>query len=169
MFFSFAVTILVTLLILKLINWIPLSFQKEDIRKYKTIEEVKAKLKISKVYVPSYFPEHINWPPAEIFAQKRPFIMVKMHFTHIDRMSFALSIYQVDSIADFKPKNKTDILYIKKESTVTIKGRKGKLVMAVCRGKQVCNKLSWEEGEFILTLISDDNPELLMKMAESML
>ncbi|MEW6109028.1 MAG: hypothetical protein AB1632_07690 [Nitrospirota bacterium] len=163
---SFSITILITVLVLKLLNWIPMSFQKEDIRKYKTIEDVKAKLKISRVYVPAYFPEYIKWPPAEIFAQKRPFVLIMTHFAHADSMKFALSIYQADSRADFEPRK--DILYLKNESTVFIKGREGKLVTAVCRGQVRCNSLSWEEGKFRLTLISDDVPEQMIRMAESM-
>lgn len=169
MFFTFAMTILATVLVLKLLNWIPLSFQKEDIRKYKTVEDVKTTLKIPKIYVPAYFPEHIKWPPAEIFAQKRPSVMVIMHFTHSDTQSFALSIYQVDSKARFEPPYRTDILYIKKESTVSVKGREGKLTLAVCRGNERCNRLSWNEGGYSLTLIADDSPENILKMAESML
>lgn len=168
-FFSFAVTIVLIVLVLKLLNWVPLSFQREDIRKYRTIEDVEAELEISRVYVPTYFPEQIKWPPFEIFAQKRPFTMVMMHFTHVNMVSLALSIYQVDSKADYVPPYKTEILYSKKESTVSVKGRKGKLVLAVCRGNLVCNRLSWEEGGFVLTVISDDKPEQILKMAESMM
>ncbi|MEC4676395.1 MAG: hypothetical protein VST72_05670 [Nitrospirota bacterium] len=169
MFFTFAMTILATVLVLKLLNWIPLSFQKEDMRKYKTVEDVKTTLKIPKIYVPAYFPEHIKWPPAEIFAQKRPSVMIIMHFIHTDTKSFALSIYQADAKAHFEPPYRTDILYIRKESTVSVKGREGKLTLAVCRGNERCNRLSWDEGGYSLTLIADDSPENILKMAESML
>jgi hypothetical protein len=169
MVFSFAVTVLIIVAVLKLLNWIPLSFQKEDMRKYKTVEDVKAKLKISRVYAPTYFPERIKWPPVEIFAQKRPFVMVMMHFTHVERSSFALSVYQVDAKANFEPKYKTELLYLKRENTVSIKGRQGTLVLAVCRGNEMCNRVSWVEGMFRITLISDDKPDQLLRMAESML
>ncbi len=167
MYLSFGVTILTIVLVLKLLNWIPSSFQKEDIRKYKTVEDVKANLKGARVYVPAYFPEKIKWPPAEIFAQKKPFLLIMMHFAHIDSMDIALSVYQADSKANFEPRR--DILYVKKESSLSIKGREGRLVMAVCRGNERCNSLSLEEGRFRLTLVADDTPEQLIKMAESML
>jgi len=167
MYFSFGITILIIVLVLKLLNWIPSSFQKEDIRKYKTVEDVKAKLKISRVYVPAYFPEKIKWPPAEIFAQKKPFLLIMMHFAHMDSKSIALSVYQVDSKANFEPHR--DVLYVKRESSLSVKGREGRLRMAVCRGNERCNSISLEEGKFRLTLIADDTPEQLVKMAESML
>ncbi len=167
MFLSFGLTVLIAVLVLKLLNWIPASFQKEDIKKYKTVEEVNEKLKISRVYVPSYFPDHIKWPPIEIFAQKRPFILIMMHFAHVDSGEYALSIYQADSGAQFEPKR--DILYIKDERIVSVKDRQAKIQLAVCRGNIKCNSLSWEEGKFRLFLIGDDTPEQLLKMAESML
>ncbi len=124
-------------------------------------------LKIPRVYVPAYFPEYITWPPAEIFAQRRPFVLVMMHFTHRDSKSFALSFFQVDSRAVFEPPYKSDVLYVRKESPVMINGRPGTLVIAVCSGRERCNRVSWEEGIYRITLIADDTPEQLIRMAES--
>lgn len=165
--FSFFVTVAVVVLILKLLNWLPSLLQDEGMKKYGSVEEVAAALKIPRVYIPAYFPEYINWPPAEIFAQKRPFQVVMMHFTHRDSRSFALSFFQVDSRAAFEPAYKSDVLYVRNESQVRIKNRTGELVIAVCSGQQRCNRLSWEEGIYRITLIADDTPEQLIKMAES--
>jgi len=165
--FSFTVTILIVLLVLKLLNWVPSALQDEGIKKYSSVDDVRTALKIPKVYIPAYFPEYITWPPAEIFAQRRPFSLVMMHFTHRDSKSFALSFFQADSRASFEPKYKSDILYVRKESPITIKGRVGTLVLAVCSGRERCNRVSWEEGIYRITLIADDTPEQLIKMAES--
>jgi hypothetical protein len=166
--FSFTVTILIVLLVLKLLNWLPSALQDEGIKKYSSVDDVRTALKIPKVYIPAYFPEYITWPPAEIFAQRRPFPLVMMHFTHRDSKSFALSLFQVDSRAAFEPKYKSDVLYVRKESPITIKGRAGTLVLAVCSGRERCNRVSWEEGIFRITLIADDTPEQIVRMAESM-
>jgi len=165
--FSFLVTIMVVLLVLKLLNWLPSALQKEDIRKYGSVDDVRTALKIPRIYIPAYFPEYIKWPPAEIFAQRRPFPLVMMHFTHRDSMSFALSFFQVDSRAAFEPTYKSDVLYVRKESQVSIKGRSGNLVIAVCSGRERCNRITWEEGIYRNTLIADDTPEQLIRMAES--
>lgn len=167
MYFSFGITVLIAVLVLKLFNWIPQSFLKEDIRKYKTIEEAVKQLKLSKVYVPTYFPEHIKWPPAEIFAQKKPFVLVMMHFAHTDTRSFALSVYQADSKAGYEPQ--MDILYLKQEHPLFIKGKEANLRLAVCRGNEKCNSLSWTDQNFRITLVSDDTPEQMQRMAESMI
>jgi hypothetical protein len=166
--FSFTVTILIVLLVLKLLNWLPSALQDEGIKKYSSVDDVRTALKIPKVYIPAYFPEYITWPPAEIFAQRRPFPLVMMHFTHRDSKSFALSLFQVDSRAAFEPKYKSDVMYVKKESPITIKGRAGILVLAVCSGRERCNRISWEEGIYRITLIADDTPEQMVRMAESM-
>ena len=165
--FAFFVTIMVVLLVLKLLNWLPSLLLDEGIKKYGSVDDVRTALKIPKVYIPAYFPEYIKWPPAEIFAQRRPFPLIMMHFTHRDSRSFALSLFQVDSRAGFEPKYKSDILYVRKESPVSIKGRPGTLEIAVCSGRERCNRVSWEEGIFRLTIIADDTPEQLLKIAES--
>ena len=166
--FSFIVTVAVVILLLKLFNWLPSVLQDEGIKKYSSVEEVRTALRLPRVYIPAYFPEYIKWPPAEIFAQRRPFPLVMMHFTHRDSRSFALSFFQVDSRAAFEPTYKSDVLYVRKESQVSIKGRPGNLVLAVCSGRERCNRITWEEGIYRLTLIADDTPEQLIKMAESL-
>ena len=165
--FSFFATVAVVIVLLKLLNWLPSVLQDEGIKKYSSVDEARTALKIPRVYVPAYFPEYIKWPPAEIFAQRRPFPLVIMHFTHRDSRSFALSLFQVDSRAGYEPKYKSDVLYVRKESQVKIKGREGNLVIAVCSGRERCNRISWEEGIYRITLIADDTPEQLIKMAES--
>jgi hypothetical protein len=166
--FSFILTVAVVLLLLKLFNWLPSVLENEGLKKYGSVDDVRAALKISKVYIPAYFPEYIQWPPAEIFAQRRPFPLIMMHFTHRDSKSFALSLYQVDARATIELPYKSDVLYVRKESRVDVKNRVGTLVIAVCSGRERCNRLSWEEGMYRMTLIADDTPEQLIKMAESM-
>jgi hypothetical protein len=165
--FSFLATIAVVLLVLKLLNWLPSVLEKEGLRKYGSVEEVSTVLKIARVYIPAYFPEHIQWPPAEIFAQRKPFPLIMTHFTHRDSKRFALSLFQVDSRSGFDLPYKSDILYVRKESQVQIKNRIGTLVIAVCRGRERCNRITWREGIYTITLIADDTPEQLLKMAQS--
>ena len=167
MVFSFLATIVVVLLVLKLLNWLPSALQKEDIRKYSSVDDVRTDLRIPRIYIPAYFPEYIKWPPAEIFAQRKPFSLIMMHFTHRDSKSFALSFFQVDANAAFEPRYKSDVLYVRKESPISIKGRAGTLVIAVCSGRERCNRISWEEENYRITLIADDTPEQLIRMAES--
>jgi hypothetical protein len=165
--FSFFATVAVVLLLLKLLNWLPSVLENEGLKKYGSVDDVREALKISRIYMPAYFPEHIQWPPAEIFAQRKPFPMVMMHFTHRDSKGFALSLYQVDSRAVFELPYKSDVLYVRKESQVDIRNKVGTLIVAVCSERERCNRLSWEEGVYRITLIADDSPDQLIKMAQS--
>jgi hypothetical protein len=165
--FSFLITIAVVLLVLKLLNWVPSAFQDEGLRKYRSVDDAQVALKIPRIYMPAYFPEYIQWPPAEIFAQRRPFPLIIMHFTHRDSKSYALSLFQVDSRTGYEPEYKSNILYVRQERPVDIRGRVGTLVMAVCTGRVQCNRISWQEGTYRITLVADDTPQQLIKMAES--
>lgn len=166
---TFLATIAVAVLLLKLLNWIPGAVQKDDLRRYRTVDEARAALKIRKIYMPTYFPEHIQWPPVEIFAQRRPFTMVTTRFSHATNRDLALSIFQADAQAAFEPQPGSDLLYVRKETPVLVNGREGTLVLAVCQGNRQCNRLSWSVETFRLTIIADDSPEQIMKLAESML
>lgn len=166
-FATFVFAIALGLVFLKFLNWLPSVIQKEDLRKYRTVDEAKSELRLSEVYIPAYFPDYITWPPLEIFAQRRPFTMVMMHFMHRDSRHLALSLYQVDAEARFDPPYKLDVLFIRREMPVTIKGREGMLVVAVCTGREQCNRVSWTEGAYRITLIGDEAPEELLKIAES--
>ncbi len=167
--FSFVFSVLIIIGVLRLLNWVPLAIQREDLRKYTTIEEVQTRLKLRTVLIPAYFPEDISWPPARIFAQKKPFVQVIMHFMQTGTRNPVLSIYQTDIHADFKIPFDNDILYKKKESSVFIKDREGTLETAVCRGNELCNKLSWDNEPFSITLFSQLDPHELLKIAESMI
>ncbi len=167
--FSFIFSVLIILGVLKLLNWVPLAIQKEDLRKYRTIEEVQARLQLREIFIPTYFPEEISWPPAQIFGQKKPFVLVIMHFMQTGTRNPVLSIYQTDVRADFEPPFDTDILYKKKQSSVFIKDRQGILETAVCRRREICNKLSWSNKQFSIILLSHLPANELLKIAESML
>ena len=56
MVFSFALLIILLLVVLELINWAPSIIETESLRKYKTIELVKRKLHIERIYIPAYLP-----------------------------------------------------------------------------------------------------------------
>ncbi|GAB4483376.1 MAG: hypothetical protein OHK006_04180 [Thermodesulfovibrionales bacterium] len=166
---TFLATIAVAVLLLKLLNWLPGAVQKDNLRKYHSVDEARTALKIKRIYTPTYFPEHIQWPPIEIFAQKRPFLMVAMHFLHATNRELALSIYQGEGRALFEPQPVWDVLYVRKESSVLVNGREGRLVLAVCQGNRRCNRLSWNADGLGFTIIADDSPEQILKLAESMI
>ncbi len=165
---TFAVTIVIAVALLKLLNWVPSVIEEEGIRKFRTLDEAQAAMKTTKIAVPSYFPERIQWPPYEIFAQRKPFSLVMMHFSHADSRTLALALYQYDARGTFEPPFQESVVHVRKEMTVPVGTRSGFLTIAVCRGNRLCNSLSWEIDGITHLLVYDDDPEELVKMASSM-
>lgn len=171
MFAFFILMIALLVVVLELINWIPSIIEKEGLRRYETIEFVRKKLHIEKIYMPSYLPEDLNlrWPPAEIYAQKKPFTMIIMHFYQRDSRDIGLIVHQVDAGANYRPESRIKFTEIKKESRVLIKGREGVLITAICENNSPCNRVSWKEGEFLLTVIGKHSRRDLIRIAMSMI
>lgn len=169
MYFSFALTVAILIAVLKIINWIPMTIQRDEMRRYRNVEEIKSKLNIKDIYVPAYFPEHFSWPPSEILAQKKPFLAVIMQFKYKGRGDVALIVSQADARANFIPRHKIRPLEIKERVWYSIKGREGELVVGVCENNEPCSQISWEEGEYRINVIAKYPPLEVIKIAESML
>lgn len=50
------ISIIVVIVTVKVINYIPYLIQKDSMRRYNSIEEVKKNLKIKDLYTPTFFP-----------------------------------------------------------------------------------------------------------------
>lgn len=168
---SFILLLTLLIVVLELISWVPSIIEKESLRKYKTIEAVRRKLHIEKIYMPAYLPEDLNlkWPPSEIYAQKKPFTMIIMHFQHRDSEDIGLIVHQVDARANYRPESRIKLIQIKKKSEVLIKNKEAVLIIAVCENDIPCNQISWREGDYLLTLISKDSQRDLIRIARSMI
>ena len=66
--------IVLLILALKVMNWLPLAMHQDTVRRYDSIEEVRSALNMKDIYVPSYFPQQISWPPSAILAQSKPYL-----------------------------------------------------------------------------------------------
>jgi hypothetical protein len=163
----FAIIVFVTVVVLSLLNWVPSAIQKEGIRKYKNIEDVKSTLKIKKIFLPSYFPHYLIWPPSEIFAAGKPYRIVLMHFTNYEKTDIVLSIRQTER-ADAAPlPSRIEPVTIKKRDWVALKGRMGLLSVALCAGGEPCNSISWEEDGYNVEIVAKDSVDELLKIARS--
>jgi hypothetical protein len=165
----FGAIMFVTVIMLALLNWFPSAVQKEGIRKYKSIEEVENRLKIKKIFLPSYFPQYLIWPPAEIYARRKPYKMVLMHFTNYERKEIVLSIRQVDPSDPAPLMSRIEPVTIKQRDKVLIKGRRGLLSIALCPGREPCNSVTWREEGYDVEIIAKDSVTELLKIAESMM
>jgi hypothetical protein len=166
-FLYFMITVAILIAALKIINWVPMAIQTDTIRRYNTIEEVKAKLKIKKIYVPSYFPQNLIWPPSEILAQTRPFTAIVMEFRHAKNGDIALIISQAAS-ADFTPYRKINMQQIKESVSYHLKGRDALLEVGICKNDEPCSQISWNEDSYRIIIMMKSGPIDLLMLAESM-
>jgi hypothetical protein len=163
-----AMVVAVTVL-LGLLNWVPTIFRGEGVRRYKTIEDAKAELKLNKLFLPSYFPQYLIWPPSEIYGRRKPARMVLMHFVNYDRKDVVLSVMQAES-GDPQPlKSRIEPVKTRKREGILIKGRKGELSLALCAGGEPCNSVTWEAEGYTFTIIAKDSVKELLKIAESVI
>jgi hypothetical protein len=165
---SFTFMIVLLILALKAMNWVPLAMQQDAVRRYNTIEEVRAALNIKDIYVPSYFPQQISWPPSAILAQSKPFSAMVMEFTRADKRNTALVISQSEGKA-LNVENPIEIRVVTEKVQYTIQGRDAMLTVGSCDNDEPCSAITWIEGKYTMTVLMKSTPFELTKIVESML
>jgi hypothetical protein len=164
----FGVTIAILVAGLMLTNWLPTVLQEGAMKKYRSIEEVQSKLKMRAIYVPSYIPQSIAWPPSGIMAQTRPFPAVLMEFTHGKTGDVDLVISQVADKGSI-PDRKMALVQVREKTAYPLKGRNALLEVGLCKGDVACSRVSWNENGYTITVAMKAAPFELLKIAESML
>ncbi len=167
-FISFAATIAVLVGVLKILNWLPTTVEEGLVRRYESVEEVKARLNVKNVYVPSYFPQRFAWPPSEILAQSKPFFAIVMEFEDVESGDVALVISQSAS-QGFRWDRKIRIVQVRERVNYQLKGRDALLEVGVCEKDLTCSRISWEEGMYRLEIVMKSGPFELLKIANSMI
>src|SRR4030066_656979 len=167
-FFYFVISIAIIVATLKFMNYLPMIIQPDTMGRYRNIEEVKSTLNIRDVYVPSYFPQGLIWPPSGILAQNKPFTAVIMEFNNTGTKDIALIISQSAS-ATFRPDEKIRIRRIKDRIGYPLKGRDMILEAGVCAGEEPGSRITWNEGRYTIIVTAKSEPPALMKIAESMI
>jgi len=165
---SFAATVAVLVGTLKLVNWLPTAIDDASMRRYTSIEEAKDKLGIKDIYVPSFFPQTLEWPPAEVLAQKRPFEAMVMAFRRAGGEGTAMVVTQAER-ADFAYDAGVGFDEVNERVPYDLKGRKALLEAGLCRDGSPCSRLTWEEGGITLKITIKSQPPELLRIAESML
>jgi len=165
--FYLLLTVAAVLIVLKTLHWLPTILQKDMLRKFDSIEEVRAKLNIRDVYVPSYFPEYIVWPPSEILAQAKPYPAVLIIFHAVKTRDAALVISQAASDA-FSADSLIPFVQVTRTVSYDLKNRKALLEVGMCGNAEPCSRLSWTENNYRIRLAMKAPPFELIRIAESM-
>lgn len=166
--FYFGVAIAILVAGLMLTNWLPTVLQEGAMKKYRSIEEVQAKLKIRDIYVPSYIPQSTAWPPSAILAQTRPFTAVLMEFTRGKTGDVDLVISQVADKGS-SPDRKIALVQVREKTAYPLKGRNALLEVGLCKGDVACSRVSWNENGYTIIVAMKAAPFELLRIAESML
>lgn len=167
-FLYFAVTIAILVALLRVADWLPTALQEGLLRKYDSIEEVKERLHVKNLYVPSYFPQSFKWPPSRILAQSRPFVAIVMEFKDMRTGDIALVISQAAD-GRFVPEEKISISRIKEKVDYPLKGRAAVLEVGTCSDDTTCSRISWREGSYNIIIETETAPFELLKIADSMI
>ena len=153
--------------LIRLAGMVPAMMQTGIMKRYGSIEEVRKKLNIRDIRVPSYFPQTLAWPPSRILAQTKPFTAVVMEFRSKSKEDVALIICQSAS-ADFAPDGRLDIVQVREKTAYSLKGREALLEVGACRNNEPCSRMSWNEGGYRMTVAMESTPFDLIKVSESM-
>lgn len=162
------ISIIVVIVTVKVINYIPYLIQKDSMRRYNSIEEVKKNLKIKDLYTPTFFPEGLVWPPSNILAQGEPFLTVILEFNNSKNSSTDLIICQSAS-EKFKYNEKIRIKNMIDRINYSFKGRNISILTFSCEDGIICTNASWKEDKYTITVIARFEPPQLLKIIESMI
>lgn len=163
----FGITLIAVIGLLMLLNWLPRVIQKGALKHYTSIDEVKADLDIRKVFVPAYFPQNLSWPPSSIIAQRRPFALIAMQFRHPGASDVAMVIEQRAAGSRGYPDTALVLDKVVQQGHVDIKDRDGTLARGFC-GRDACSRISWREGDFLLTITLKGTERDIIRIARSM-
>ena len=166
-FIIFTVAVFALLASLKVLNWVPGILQDGLPSAYSSIEEVKSKLHVRDVYVPSYYPQGLRWPPSRITAQSKPYVMVLLAFTRQADNNVSLVISQT-TLHQPVPKAAIEIIHTNERVHYPLKGRDALLEVGLCGNDERCSRISWNESPYRIDVIMLSPPAELVKIAESM-
>ncbi len=167
-FLYFLLAVTAVLVVLKTLNWLPQVVQKDTMRRYGSLDDVRTKLGIRDLAVPSYYPQSIAWPPSQILAQSKPYPAVIMICSRAGSGEDMIAITQAASDR-FDPGNVIRLARVKERVPYRLKGRDAVLEVGTCASEEICSRIEWQQGEYRMTVAMKSSPFELIKIAESMI
>ena len=167
-FFYFLLAVAAVFIVLKTLNWLPFVAQKETMRHYDSLEQVRTALDLKEIYVPAYYPQNITWPPSEILAQAKPDPAVVMVYRQAGSGAIMLIVTQAVA-ANFPVNAAISIDRLTEKVPYPLKGRNALLEVGSCKTGETCSRIAWNEGEFRITVAMRSSPFELIKISESMI
>jgi len=152
--------------ILRLASALPSIFDSGTTRRYASLEAALDITKLHGAAFPSFFPDHLLWPPSEIFAGTRPEPSLLVHVADKNTGEYHLAISQAWGVpplpSRIEPRRAIHV------SRQDINGTISELTLGVCENQETCNRLRWKAGPLSYE-ISGRLPEAeLLRIARSM-
>ncbi len=166
-FIMFVIAVAALIGSLKLLNWTPDILQQGLPSTYGSIDAVKSKLHIRDIYIPSYYPQGLQWPPARITAQSKPYAMILMEFNRKEDNNISLVISQT-ALPHPPPMVTMEMIQTNERVNFPFKGRNALLEVGLCRNKEQCCRISWNESPYRIVVVMLASPSEIVKIAESM-
>lgn len=152
---------------LYLLKKLPSFIQESEEKFYSNIEEAEYALGL-RIFLPSYFPEYLIWPPSEIKVVRKPSILISLVFLSRSSSSPSLVIHQI--VSNKSKKMELDFLKPRRplqETQVSVGVAKGTLIVVVGEDGKHWAYLSWKAGDRTMVLIANCSVEDLLKIARS--
>ncbi len=153
---------------IKAVNWLPAAIQSDVLREYGSMEEVRASVALGDVYVPSYYPQELGWPPAAILAQGRPFPALVLEFARSEGRDTALVVVQTASGWSL-PEGRIRMATTQESVRYSLQGRQALLTVGTSPAGDRVSRIVWTEGKYRIDIAAKAPPVELVKVAESML
>ncbi len=161
--FLFLLTVLAITALLMVFNWLPQAMGGRGTVVHMNFESLPRKL----AYRPSYFPESLQWPPAEILTRDKGASLL-MHFNSRHDGRVELSVAQAANPEDLIP-SRIEPYQIITQKRIPFHGQEALLITATCRDGSPCNRISWQEGETSVALSFRGPEQDLLRIAQSVI
>jgi hypothetical protein len=166
---SIAILMFMVSISLYLLKKVPTYIQERKQKSYSSVEEAEYSLKL-RIFLPSYFPDYLMWPPKEIKVVRKPFLIITLVFISQGDGSPSLVIHEIISNREESKAAGLDFMEPKVysgEMQVLVGGAKGTLKLGVLEQGTRWTQLSWEQGDRKMVLRSNRSLEDLLKIARS--
>lgn len=164
---SIALVMCAIVISLYLLKKIPTFIQESEDKFYSNIEEAEYAIGL-RIFLPSYFPEYLIWPPSEIKVVRKPSILISLVFLSRSPRSPSLVIHQI--VSNKSKKMELDFMKPKRpfqETQVSIGGAGGTLIVGMGEDGKRWVHLGWKAGDRTMVLIANCSVEDVLKIARS--
>lgn len=166
-----SITILMCMVSISLyvLKKVPAYIQERKEKSYSSVEEAEYSLGL-RIFLPSYFPDYLTWPPKEIKVVRKPSLIITLVFISQGDGTPSLVIHEIISNTDESKPVGLDIIEPKGHSgeiEVSVGGAKGTLKLGVVEHGSRWTQLHWKQGDRKMVLRSNRSVEDLLKIARS--